>query len=120
MDRFQDEIHKIAYLLFSNGERLLETESFIIEFYKSKTSRSDLNWRKKIAEFLAEDHSISFNMDILDKRSNLSFTLIQLNPLKLRNLYMELLASLDLNEHYDVIRSDEHILCSVTVANESI
>ena len=120
MDRFQDEIHKIAYLLFSNGERLLETESFILEFYKSKPSSSVLNWRKKIAEFLAEDLSDGCNIDILDKRSNMTLTLIQLNPLKLRNLYMELLASLDLNEHYDVIHSDKHILCSVTVANESI
>ncbi len=118
MDRFQDEIHKIANLLFSNGERILETESFILEFYKSKPSSSELNWRKKIAEFLAEDHSYGCNIDILDKKSNITLTLIQLNPLKLRNLYMELLASLDLNEQYAVIHSDEHILCSVTVIDD--
>ncbi len=120
MDRFQDEIHKIAYLLFSNGERILETESFILEFCKSKPSSSVLNWRKKIAEFLAEDHSYGFNFDILEKKSNYTFTVTQLNPLKLRNLYMELLASLDLNEQYTVVHSDEYILCSVSVADEPI
>lgn len=120
MDRFQEEIHKIANLLLSNGERILETESFILEFYKSKPFSSVLNWRKKIAEFLVEDHSYGCNIDILDKRSNVTLTLIQLNPLKIRNLYMELLASLDLNEQYAVIHSDEHILCSVTAANESM
>jgi len=120
MDRFQDEIHKIANLLFSNGERILETESFILEFYKSKPSSSVLNWRKKIAEFLVEDHSHGCNIDILDKRSNITLTLIQLNPLKLRNLYMELLASLDLNDQYDVFYSEEYILCSVSLADKPI
>ena len=117
MDRFQDEIHKIADLLFSNGERILETESFILEFYKSKPSSSVLNWRKIIAEFLVEDHSYVCNIDILDKKSNITLALIQLNPLKLRTLYMELLTLLDLNEQYAVIYSDKHILCSVSVAN---
>ncbi len=121
MDRLQDEIHNIVNLLFSNGERILETDSFILEFYKSKPSSSVLNWRKQIAEFLAEDHSIGCNIDILDKRSNMTLTLIQLNPLKLRNLYMELLTSLDLNEQYIVEHSDEYILCSVVaVADEPI
>ena len=117
MDSFQDEILRITNLLISNGERLLETESFILEFYRSKKTSSELHWRKKIAEFLAEGHSYGCSLEILDKKSNITLTLFQLNPLKLRNLYMELITSLDLNEQYKVVNSNEHILCSVSLAN---
>lgn len=120
MGKFQDEILDIACLLYSNGERILETETFILEFYQLKTSNTDVNWRKKLANFLEEEFSNGCSLDILDKKSNVTRKLSQLNPLILRNLYMELLASLDLNDHYHVFNSDEHILCSVTVTDEPI
>ncbi len=120
MDRFQNEILEIVGLLYSNGERILETETFILEFYKLKTSNDDANWRKKLAAFLEEGNSYGCSLIILDKKSNLTKRLSQLNPLCLRNLYMELLASLDLNEHYLVFNSDDHILCSVAVTDEPI
>jgi hypothetical protein len=120
MGSFQDEILDIACLLYSNGERILETESFILEFYKMKTSNSDVNWRKKLASFLEEEYSNGCSLDILDKRSNAIKKLYQLKPVILRTLYMEILTSLDLNKNYQVFNSDEHILCSVSVTDEPI
>ena len=64
MNRFQKEIYEIAELLFSNEKRIVETDSFILEIYKSDKIRLGPSWRKEIAKYLTEDQSFSFNMDV--------------------------------------------------------
>ncbi|MCE7749031.1 MAG: hypothetical protein GPJ51_11575 [Candidatus Heimdallarchaeota archaeon] len=110
MDTFREEIYKMVDFLFLCGERLLETESFILELTKRKTTISSENWRKQIAEYLDEAKNYSCIIDILDKRTNVTFNLNQLNPLKIRNLYMELAAHLDLDEGYDLTQSENPII----------
>ena len=116
MNRFQKEIYEIAELLFSNGKRIVETDSFILEVYKSEKIRLGPSWRKEIAKFLSEDQSFRFNMDVMDKVSNRTFNLLDLHPFKLRTLYMELLLIMDLDEKYQVDYSPDKILCSVSMA----
>ena len=116
MNRFQKEIYEIAELLFSNEKRIVETDSFILEIYKSDKIRLGPSWRKEIAKYLSEDQSFSFNMDVMDKLSNRTFNLLDLNTIKLRTLYMELLLIMDLDEKYQVDYSPDKILCSVSIA----
>ena len=112
MDTFREEIYKMVDFLFLCGERLLETESFILELTKRKTQISTENWRKQIAEYLDEGKDFSCQMDILDKRTNVTVGLGQLSPLKIRNLYMELAAHMDLDEEYDVNQSKDSVFYS--------
>ncbi len=114
MDTFREEIYKMVDLLHLCGERLVETESFILELYKRKTSNSVDDWKQQIAEFLDEGKTYVCKLNIMDKRTNLTVALDQLNPLKIRNLYMELAAHLDLDEEYDVQQSDDPTIYSVT------
>lgn len=118
MDTFREEFYKMVDFLFLCGERLLETESFILELTKRKTTISEEDWRKQIAEYLNEAKNYSCNIDIFDKRTNVTFTLNQLNPLKIRNLYMELAAHLDLDDHYTVNQTSNPLIYSVSIVNE--
>lgn len=115
MDTFHEEIYKMADLLFLCGDRLIETESFIIELVRRKISTSDNDWRKKIAEFLDEAKEYDFFIEIMDKRTNLTFKLNQLNPLKIRNLYMELAAHLDLSEEFEVKQTNDPIIYKISL-----
>ena len=102
MNDFREEIYKVVDFLFLCGERLLETDSFILEFTRRKKTGFSEDWRKQIEDFLDEGKNFSCVIDILDKRTNITLSLNQLNPLKLRNLYMEIAAHMDLSEDYQV------------------
>ena len=110
MSVFIDEIYKIVDFLFLCGERLLETESFILELTKRKNTSSSEEWRKQIAEFLDEGKKYNCYLEILDKRTNVTVTLNQINPLKIRNLYMELAAFIDLQEEYELNQTADPII----------
>ena len=120
MDRFREEISEIAILLFSKGDRIFETESFILEITESKNYNSSQDWRKKIAEFLADSKNCFCNVNILDKKTNVTKNLLQINALRMRNLYMELVAALDLNKHFIVEYSEDHILFSIVYIDEPV
>ena len=95
--------------LFLCGERMLETDSFILELTRRRSTGSTESWRKQIAEYLDEGKKYSCQIDILDKRTNVAVSLNQLSPLKLRNLYMELAAHMDLSEEYEVSQPKDSI-----------
>ncbi|MHA1199294.1 MAG: hypothetical protein ACTSQF_08105 [Candidatus Heimdallarchaeaceae archaeon] len=116
MDTFREEIYKIVDFLFLCGERLLETESFILELTKRKTTISEEDWRKQIAEYIDDAKNFSCNVDIFDKRTNMTFALNQLNPLKIRNLYMELAAHLVLDEEYVVTQSENPLIYAISIS----
>jgi len=118
MNTFHSEIYKIADFLYLFGERLLETESFILEFTKRRTNQNIEDWREKIAEFLEEDNERNCNVDVLDKRTNLALALNKINPIKLRTLYMEILAHLDLNEQFSIAQTDEPLIYSISMVEE--
>ncbi len=118
MDTFHSEIFKIADFLFFCGERLLETESFILELTRRKKKTSDEDWRKKIKEFLDEYKEYNCQVDVLDKRTNVTCSLINVNPLKLRTLYMEIIAHLDLSTQFSIIQTDEPLIYLIEVKDE--
>ncbi len=120
MDTFREEIYKMVDFLFLCGERLLETESFILELTRRKNTSSGDNWRKQLAAFLDESKIFSCQMDIFDKRTHVTVVLNQLNPLKLRNLYMELAAHLDLEEDYEITQSTDSVFYSISRSNPKL
>ncbi len=120
MDIFREEIYKMVDFLFLCGERLLETESFILELTRRKNVSFGEDWRKQIEAFLDEGKKYNCRLEILDKRTNVTVELVQLNPLKLRNLYMELAAHLDLDEEYEVKQSEDSIFYTVTLARNHV
>ena len=119
MDTFREEIYKIVDFLFLCGERLLETESFILELTRRKNIGANNDWRKQIAEFLDEGKNFSCNLDILDKRSHITVNLNNLTPLKVKNLYMELAAHLDLSEEYQVVQSENPLIYTISHTTET-
>ena len=64
MNTFHSEIYKITDFLFLFGERLIETESFILELTKRRDKIPVENWRKRIAEFLDEYSERNCNVDV--------------------------------------------------------
>ena len=116
MDIFREEIYKMIEFLFLCGERLLETESFILELTRRKNINFDEDWRKQIEEFLDEGKKYNCRLEILDKRTNVTVGLAQINPLKLRNLYMELAAHLDLDEEYEVKQTKDSAFYTITLS----
>lgn len=118
MDTFHSEIYKITDFLFLCGERLIETESFILELTRRRNRTPAENWRKKIEEFLEESRERNCNVDVFDKRTNLTSSLNNVNPLKLRTLYMEIIAHLDLHEQFSVVQTEDPLIFSFSAYDE--
>ena len=118
MDTFQNEIYKIADFLFLCGERLLETESFILELTRRRSRGQAEDWRREISEFLDGSKDYKCRVDVLDKRSNIAHSLANINPLKLRTLYMEIIAYLDLSEQFSIVQTNEPLIYTIKIIDE--